>query len=157
MDTVVMVLASGLGTGFSPWAAGTVGSLLGLPLAWWLLGRSRRLQLAVTLALLVAAVPLCQLASTALGGKDDGRIVADEFLTFPICLIGLVGPEVGIRWWVVAIAFLTCRFFDIVKPTPARQIQSLHGGLGIVADDIIASIYSLAANYATLFLVNHFV
>lgn len=134
-----MVLASGLGTGFSPWAAGTVGSLLGLPLAWWLLGRSRRLQLAVTLALLVAAVPLCQLASTALGGKDDGRIMLDEIVALPVAVLGQTAARHPAA---LAGAFVIYRAFDIAKPPPVAQAEAVPGGLGIVLDDAAAAALS---------------
>jgi phosphatidylglycerophosphatase A len=50
--------------------------------------------------------------------------------------------------WVLLIAFLSCRFFDIVKPPPANQLQRLRGGFGIVIDDVVASLYSLAFNHA---------
>jgi phosphatidylglycerophosphatase A len=50
--------------------------------------------------------------------------------------------------WLLAAAFLSARFFDIVKPPPARRLQALGGGLGVAIDDILASLYSLAANWA---------
>ena len=73
MEAVWMALATGFGLGLSPWASGTVGTLLGVPLAWWLLGRARRVQLGITLALLLAAVPVCHLAEAQLGARDDGN------------------------------------------------------------------------------------
>ena len=65
-----------------------------------------------------------------------------KYLTFPICMLGL--PFVP---WVLAMAFVTNRILDILKPPPARQIQELHGGLGVVLDDLISSCYSLALNH----------
>jgi phosphatidylglycerophosphatase A len=85
----LMVLATGFGLGLAPWASGTFGSLLGVPLAWWLLGRSRSVQLALTLAMLLAALPVCHLAEEALGAKDDGRIVLDEIVAYPLVTLGL--------------------------------------------------------------------
>jgi len=152
------VLATGFGLGYSPIASGTVGTFWGVLIVVLLFPHiGLTAQIAVSVLLALASIPVCDAADKVFPAKDDGRIVADEFMTFPICMIGLVGPQVGLRWWVVLIAFLTCRFFDIVKPWPARQIQALKGGLGIAADDIFASFYSLLANYLILFLINKFV
>jgi len=133
--------------GYSPIASGTVGTLLAFPMVW---GMSLLLraphgvlwQVAVAVALSLIAIPICNAAEKRYGGKDDGRIVADEYLTFPICMIGLPFSP-----YVLLVAFLSCRFFDIVKFPPARNLEKLPGGLGIVADDIFASLYSLAANW----------
>jgi phosphatidylglycerophosphatase A len=152
------ILATGFGLGYSPVASGTVGTLWGVLIVIFLfpaLGIGAQIATAIVLSLL--SIPICDAAEKVFQTKDDGRIVADEYLTFPICLIGLVGPEVGVRWWVVLIAFLTCRFFDIVKPFPARQLQVLHGGFGITIDDIAASLYSLIANHAIVWAILRFV
>ena len=69
--------------------------------------------------------------------------MADEYLTFPLCVIGLP-PEP----WIFAAAFVTNRALDIVKPFPARRLQRLPGGLGIAVDDMVSSLYSLAVNWA---------
>jgi phosphatidylglycerophosphatase A len=84
--------------------------------------------------------------------KDPNPCVADEYLTYPLCLIGLpvVGQEGGTA--MMALAFITHRFFDIVKLWPARSLERLAGGLGIVADDAVASLYALAANHALFYL-----
>ena len=84
----------------------------------------------------------------------DQRIVADEFLTFPICMIGL--PVTLEHWWLVAMAFLTFRICDILKPPPAHQLQRLHGGLGVVADDFFAALYSLGINHGLYLTIRHF-
>ncbi|ERS89200.1 phosphatidylglycerophosphatase A family protein [Halomonas sp. PBN3] len=136
MHETLMVLATGLGLGLSPWASGTLGSLLGVPLAWWLLGRSRRVQVAVTLALLVAAVPVCHLAEQALSAKDDGRIVLDEIVAFPVAVLGLAAAR---QPWAMASAFVVYRVFDATKPPPVSLAEAVPGGAGIVLDDLIAA------------------
>jgi phosphatidylglycerophosphatase A len=139
---LAVVLATGFGLGMSPVASGTVGTLPGIliVIAVWPHGLAWQLVAAILLPLL--AIPICHRAEQVFGTKDDGRIVADEYLTFPITLIGLpLAP------WVMAMAFITARIFDIVKPPPARRLQDLHGGLGIVIDDVFASLYSLALNH----------
>ncbi|MFG6176016.1 phosphatidylglycerophosphatase A [Halomonas sp. THAF12] len=141
MDTLVMWLATGLGLGLSPWASGTVGTLLALPLAWWLLGRSRRWQLGVAAILLAVAMPLCQLASDTLGGKDDGRIVLDEIVAFPVAVLG---QAVARQPLVMAGAFVAYRLLDATKPPPVTQAEGIVGGVGIVLDDTVAALYAWA-------------
>ncbi|WP_136247855.1 phosphatidylglycerophosphatase A family protein [Halomonas borealis] len=149
MEVLVMGLASGLGLGFSPWASGTVGSLLALPLAWWLLGRSRRWRLGLVALLLVVAMPLCQLASDALGGKDDGRVVLDEIVAFPVAVIGQVAARQPL---VMAGTFVAYRVLDATKPPPVPQIEGVAGGAGIVLDDVMAALYAWALVAAGLAL-----
>ena len=149
----ILLLAIGLGTGLLP-ASGTAGALLGVPLTLALpwLGLSSAWSRAVAcLVLSLAAVPLCEIAERHYGRKDDGRIVADEYLTFPIVMLGLPHAPV-----VFMVAFLTSRFFDIVKPPPARQLQEVRGGLGIVADDVVACLFSLLTNHAILYFMGPF-
>ncbi|WP_027961219.1 phosphatidylglycerophosphatase A family protein [Halomonas halodenitrificans] len=136
MADPLMALATGFGLGLSPWASGTVGSLLGLVLAWWLLGRTRRVQVAVTLALLLAAVPVCHLAEQALGGKDDGRIVFDEIVAFPVAVVGQAAARQPL---VLASAFVVYRVLDATKPPPVSLAEAVPGGVGIVLDDVIAA------------------
>lgn len=138
-----MAAATGFGLGLSPVAPGTFGTLPGVAVAVLLAPLPLAAHLAVLIALALAAVPLCTLAEQRFGREDDGRIVADEWMTFPICVIGLpLHPAV------LAMAFVTHRLLDIVKPPPARQAQRLRAGWGIVADDVFSSLYALALNHA---------
>lgn len=142
MKKVITFIASGFGLGYSPIASGTVGSLLGIPIIFFLCQMGVGWQVAACVGLVVVAVPICGIAEEYYDTRDDGRIVADEFMTLPICMIGLPWSP-----WMVIVAFLTCRFFDILKPPPAKQAELLYGGLGIVMDDVLASLYSLAVNH----------
>ena len=146
-------LATGFGLGLSPVASGTFGTLPGVAIvvAVWSrhVGLAWQCVLASVLPLL--AIPICDVAERHFGRKDDGRIVADEYLTFPIAMVGLpLSP-----WWVIPMAFVSSRIFDIVKPPPARGLQELHGGLGIVIDDVVASLYALAFNHLAYRIVTH--
>ena len=137
--------ATGFGLGFSPVASGTAGTLLGIPIMLVLIpvwNGAILGQICCGMVLALIAVPLCGLAEKTFRHKDDRRIVADEYCTFPICMIGL-----PVNAPVLALAFITNRVFDIIKPPPAYQAQKLPGGLGIVADDAISAIYSLALNH----------
>jgi len=145
-----IILATGFGLGLSPVASGTFGTLPGLLIVWVVWPHGLTWQLATSILLPLLAIPICSIAERQFGKKDDGRIVADEYLTFPISMLGLPFSP-----WVVAMAFLSSRFFDIVKLPPARQLQSLRGGTGIVIDDVIASIHSLILNHAVYWAVTH--
>lgn len=146
MRNVWILLATGFGLGLSPFASGTFGTLLGIPLTYILfdpLQGQVLYQVLVALVLVAIAIPVCDKAEKALGGKkDDGRIVADEFMTVPLTMIGLPMDPV-----MLGVAFLMHRIMDIIKPPPARGLQRLPGGLGITIDDAISSVYALCANW----------
>ena len=136
LESLTYWLAIGLGTGLSPFAPGTLGSLLGIPLAWWLLGQSRPLGWLVVSALIVLAIPLCQVVSAQLGGSDHGSIVADEIVAFPLVVLGVSAAR---NFRVMALAFVIYRFFDALKPPPVNLAELVGGGLGIVLDDVVAA------------------
>lgn len=142
LDTVNFWLATGFGLGLAPVAPGTFGSLLGIPLAWWLLGRPLGQQGAIMAALLLLAVPVCHVAAWHYAGLgheelDHGSIVADEYVAFPLAVIGLAAAR---QPAVMALAFVVYRFFDGLKPPPIHLAEYVHGGFGIVLDDVIAAL-----------------
>lgn len=143
-------MATGFGAGLSPVMPGTVGTLWGIPLAWAVVQLpSLALQIVVCIVLTLSAVPVCAAAEKQLGkGKDPGCIVADEYLTLPICYLGLPFTP-----WVVLSGFVLHRIFDITKPPPIRQLQRLKGGVGIVIDDFVAALLALAANHLLFRLI----
>ncbi len=140
-----LLLATGFGLGLSPFASGTTGTLLGVVIVVALPFHQVIWQIAFVAVLVAIAIPVCTIAEHHFRKKDDGRIVIDEYATFPICLIGL--PWITAPW-LLAVAFITHRALDIAKPFPADRAQALKGGLGIVIDDVISSIYALALNHA---------
>jgi phosphatidylglycerophosphatase A len=77
-----------------------------------------------------------------LNAKDPRKVVIDEVAGQLIALLPLPLSGIGYAPIMVLLAFLLFRFFDIVKPYPARKLESLHGGLGIMADDIVAGVYA---------------
>jgi len=149
---IVLTLATGFGLGLSPLIPGTVGSLLGVLAVFILRRLSLAAQILWVLGLTLAAVPLSTAAEDYLKKKDDPRIVVDEYITFPICMLGLPWMQ---HWWLLVVGFVVNRIMDIVKPFPARQAQALYGGLGIVLDDAIAGVYALAINHVIFRLVTH--
>ncbi|MGQ9662145.1 MAG: phosphatidylglycerophosphatase A family protein [Kiritimatiellia bacterium] len=149
-NRVLLLLATGFGLGLAPLASGTIGAVLGVVLAcaaaklsWvWL-------QVLVSLGLAGMAIPICDRAERLLGTKDDRRIVADEYLTFPLCTIGV--PILTRPWWLL-FSFVLSRLLDVLKPPPARRAQDLAGGLGIVLDDCVSSLYTLGLLHLALWL-----
>ena len=79
-----------------------------------------------------------------LGRKDPGKVVIDEVAGQLIALLPLV-PRLDPGWISILSAFLLFRLFDIVKPYPARRLEGLESGLGIMADDVVAGAYAAVA------------
>ena len=145
----VLFVATGFGLGLSPVASGTVGSIPGFIILFAMGSLSLGWQIALCLAMTMLAMPICGIAEDFYGKKDDGRIVADEYLTLPICMLGLPW---AVHPWLLITGFVVNRILDIVKPPPARQAQDLVGGIGIVMDDFISSLYALGINHAIWYL-----
>ena len=146
MKRFCVFVASGFGLGLvAPFAPGTFGSLPGVALAYAVCVLPLWLQIVACLGFALLAIPFCDVAEKALGIKDDGRITADEWMLYPIALVGV--PLATLPWWSMVVFFCVIRIVDIVKPWPARQLQSIRGGLGIVVDDFFANLYSLAVNW----------
>jgi len=134
----VNLLAFGLGTGLSPVAPGTVGTLLGVGVAAACLPLPLAARLAVGLVLVAAGFWLCGEAARRVGVHDHPGIVFDEIAAVYWVLLA-APPAWG--WW--ATAFVLFRFFDIAKPWPIRDLDHrLRGGAGIMLDDLAAGLYA---------------
>jgi phosphatidylglycerophosphatase A len=133
-------LALGFGTGLSPVAPGTVGTLVALPLAALLHATTDDLGYLIAVAIAFAVgVWAADRTGRDLGVADHGAIVWDEVVAFLLVLF-FVGPD-PVRQ---AFAFLLFRLFDIVKPPPANMIdREWHHGFGVMADDIVAAFYAV--------------
>jgi len=140
----VHFLSLGFGSGMSPKAPGTFGTLAALvafviahnifgPIPW----EPYLIVLSVSGLL---GVYLCGKTASDLGVHDHGGIVWDEFVGFWLCLF-----LVPVTWFWLVTAFVLFRIFDIFKPWPIKWIdQKVSGGLGIMLDDILAGAYVLA-------------
>jgi len=141
-----VAVASFLYAGFAPFAPGTVGSaaafLLIVPLR--VIG-SPGLEWAAVVLLGLAGVWSARVAAEHLRVEDPGPVVIDEVVGMLVSLLWLPST-----WPVLLAAFLAFRLFDITKPWPARTLERLPGGWGIMADDVMAAIY---ANLAVQALV----
>ena len=135
----VHLLAFGFGTGLSPVAPGTVGSLLGVALFWLCAPLGLYVQLAIAAGLVLAGVWICGESARRIGVHDHGGIVWDEIAGMYLTLF-LAPPTIA----GYAAAFVLFRLFDIVKPWPIRDLDHrLRGGAGIMLDDLAAALYAL--------------
>ena len=136
----VHFLAFGFGTGLAPVAPGTFGSLPGLLLFWLTLDFGLYVQLGIAAALALAGIWLCGESARRIGVHDHGGIVWDEIVGMYVTL--LFAP---VTWQGFVAAFVLFRVMDIVKPWPIRDLDHrIHGGLGIMLDDLVAALYALA-------------
>lgn len=140
---IATIIGTGFGSGFWPWGPGTAGALLAT-LIWLGLASfmSPAVLLCVTLALCFMFTILGTWAANQLSpywGNDPSRVVIDEMVGVWIPLSA--SPAGDLRY--AAAAFLLFRFFDILKPLGIRSLDRKAGGFWVMADDILAGIYSL--------------
>jgi len=137
----VHFVAFGFGAGLAPRAPGTFGSLVGLLAAWGLLELPLLWRVALVLAVIGFGVWICGESARRLQRHDDQRIVFDEIAGVLLTSLVVQKPSVVS----LMLVFVFFRVFDIVKPWPIRDVDhSLHGGLGIMLDDLIAALYAAA-------------
>jgi phosphatidylglycerophosphatase A len=131
--------ALGFGSGLSPRAPGTAGTVVGVMMYLGLQHLPFPVYLAVVVVVVLAGIWICGHAARALGVHDHPAIVWDEIAGILITLTHI--PD---GWYWLLAGFLLFRGFDIVKPWPIRQVdKGLGGGLGIMLDDILAGLFSL--------------
>ena len=135
-----MAIATGLYSGYLKPCPGTWGTLVALPIHLLLVRLPLHWYAASLAAILVLAIVTAGMAEKIVDLSDPGIVVIDEIIGM---LIGLIGAPVTIQALVTA--FFLFRLFDIIKPFPANWCDKhLHGGTGIVLDDVVAGIYTLA-------------
>ena len=134
-------LALGFGSGLLHPAPGTWGSLVGVIVGALLLPwLDAKTFFILTALCFFLGIWLCERTSHDMGVHDHGSIVWDEIVA--VFLVLLVVPEVSLFW--CAVAFVTFRLFDILKPYPIRYFdEKLTNGFGIMVDDILAAGYSI--------------
>jgi phosphatidylglycerophosphatase A len=145
-EKIIKLLAAGFGSGLSPFAPGTMGTLVGIPVCLVCLPLTWPVRFLFVIVLSALAIFVSGRAETIYSNKDDQRIVIDEIAGFQVAML-----PVAITGLNICTAFVLFRIFDIWKPFPIRNLQNLPGGWGVVIDDIAAGIYAgvimLALNY----------
>ncbi|HEY0723888.1 MAG TPA: phosphatidylglycerophosphatase A [Pyrinomonadaceae bacterium] len=147
IDYLALAIAT-CGVGYLPLMPGTYGSLVGVGI---FLGFTQVVNgnalvgvvLVAIVAITVAGIWAASRTEELSGRKDPGKVVVDEVAGQ---LISLFPLTLFTDWTIVAviISFILFRFFDIVKPYPARRLEALKGGYGIMCDDLVAGVYGAA-------------
>jgi len=136
-ERAVLFVATGFFIGTVPFAPGTFGSLIGLPVCF-LLSRLNLLQSVIyILAFILFAIGIASAAEKILKQKDPGQIVIDEIAGLMVTFAGL-----PFNLKTALAGFIIFRVFDILKPFPIRLLErSVRGGSGVVLDDVLAGVY----------------
>lgn len=133
----VMLFASGFGAGFSPVVPGTLGTLVAIPIYYFVSSISFPFYELTLVAFFFFSSWISNQAESHWGTKDDQRIVIDEIMGFLVTMLWI--PK---TLFFIAAGFILFRFFDILKPFPIRRLERVKSGYGVVLDDVLAGIYS---------------
>jgi len=138
MMRLAIAIATAGGVGYAPVAPGTFGSAAGLAVYVALrLVRVPGAEAAAIVLLFVLGVWAAGRAERHFGTTDPGQVVMDEVVGMLVTLAWIPAGAGG-----ALAGFVLFRIFDIIKPYPARRLERLHGGLGIMADDVAAGVYA---------------
>jgi phosphatidylglycerophosphatase A len=164
VDLLAVFIATGGGAGLIAFGPGTWGSLVGLLITYGLIAAFSSDVVLLQNVLIIASVILAAIgiwastrAETVFSRKDAGQIVIDEVCGQVISFVFIAPYIVRLgeqwRWWMIP-GFLLFRAFDIFKPYPINKLQDLHGGFGVMMDDIVAGIYAAVLLSLALLFVN---
>ena len=143
MKLIYKLLATSLGSGYSPFAPGTAGAIVGCGLLW-LLEKYQLISTINTPFLFIGLIIVITLLGVFVTnqlekewGKDPSKIVIDETIGLWISMV-----LIPFSWLNLLLAFILFRFFDIAKPLGIRKMEALKGGVGVMMDDVLAGIYA---------------
>ena len=144
------LLGSGFYSGYSPIISGTVGSLVAIGI--YLIPGFEQLLIILPATILFFGYGILVGDKFEIQyGKDPAQCTIDEIVGTWISLIAL--PK---TIWVVIITFIIWRILDIVKPPPARNLEKIKGGLGIMLDDVVSGAYTLIIMHLAVYLLGSF-
>ncbi|OUR73999.1 phosphatidylglycerophosphatase A [Methylophaga sp. 41_12_T18] len=133
-------LGLGFGSGLAPKAPGTFGTLAALPIYWLMKDLPLTIYLLITVLAFIAGIWICQKSADWLNKDDPSAVVWDEIVGY---LVTMIAVPSGWQWMLAG--FVLFRFFDILKPWPISYFdKNLHGGLGIMFDDVVAGLFAAA-------------
>ncbi len=141
------LIGSGLYTGYIPFAPGTFGSLLALAIYYLIPGFEKPPVLIFFIITFIFAGIYIGNKFEKIYGKDPSECTIDEFVGMWISLLFV--PK---NILIIIFVFICWRILDIIKPYPAKEFEELNGGLGIVSDDIVSSVYTLIIIQIFLYL-----
>lgn len=146
---LIHFLAFGFGAGHAPFAPGTAGTLVAVPIYLALRETGLAVYLTMVAAMFGLGVWFCGVAERDLGAEDAPGIVWDEIVGY---LIAMIAAPAGWEW--IVAGFVLFRFFDIAKPFPIRLLdQRVGGGLGVMLDDALAGVFAALVLHAGAWLL----
>ncbi|HYA86514.1 MAG TPA: phosphatidylglycerophosphatase A [Nitrospirota bacterium] len=148
-DTVVLFIAEGVYSGKSPFAPGTAGTLVGVLLYWGLKNVGPFPYIILTCLLCIAGTWVAGRAEVLLAKRDSPSIVIDEIAGY---LISMFLAPAG--WGFIVAGFCLFRIFDVLKPWPLYDLQAVHGGFGVMLDDIGAGVYTNILLHIVAYFIN---
>jgi phosphatidylglycerophosphatase A len=145
----VHFIACGFGIGTFPVCPGTVGTLAAIPLTIMLSHTPLWFYLLACVALFIIGMICCDITNTDFKTSDHPAAVIDEIAAFPLAMI-----LVPITWYYLLIGFCLFRFFDIIKPSFIGWAdKNVHGGFGVMLDDLLAAVCTLIILHGLLILL----
>ncbi len=148
LNFIEKLIGSGIYSGYFPFASGTVGSIVALAI-YLIPGFENPALLLFFISFFLVVGIFIGNKFEEVYGKDPKQCTIDEFVGTWISLLFL--PKKALF---IAIAFIIWRVMDILKPFPARQVEKMKGGLGIMLDDVIAGIYSFLIVQMFIYFIN---
>jgi len=138
MKKIILFLATNAGLGYAPVASGTFGTLMGIPIFYFMSELNVELFSLAWTAILLISFWSAHHAGKIFKVTDDGRIVIDELIGYLTTIAFL-----PFNWPIAIVGFLLFRFFDIIKVWPASWFDNkVKNGFGVVMDDVVAGIYA---------------
>ena len=150
MNSAAQMIATCFGIGRVPFASGTVASAAALPLGWVLVFLGPRALVISAIIATIAGIWACEVHAKKIGAKDPSECVIDEVAGQWIALAPIAMEARVYDWRPFVMAFFLFRLFDITKPWPIAAMEKLEGGLGIMADDVVAGLFAALALYGML-------
>jgi len=148
LNQIEKLLGSGFYTGYIPFASGTFGSIAGL-IIYLIPGFENPTIMLIMISIFTVIGVNIGTKFEKVYGKDPHQCTIDEIVGMWISLLFV--PK---KLWFIVIAFILWRFLDIIKPFPAKLVEKINGGIGIVADDIIAALYTLVLVQIIIYFIN---
>ncbi len=146
-QTIVKIFATFFGTGYSPVAPGTAGSLAAAVLIWFFIPTQSPYFVGATLLLIPLAAYFCGFGEKFWGKTDAGHIVLDEAVGMAITYFWMPKDPV-----IFGLGFLIFRAYDILKIPPAGAAEKIKGGWGVLLDDVVVGIYANIALWIIRYL-----
>lgn len=142
-------LSFGFGSGYSPWAPGTAGTVAAIPLFYLMSMLPLWQYMVAVFLMMLLGFYICGFTTRAMGKHDHSAIVWDEIVGYLITMMAM-----PLQWQWVLIGFFVFRFFDVIKPWPINVIDHrINGGVGIMLDDVLAGFYGFIVMQGLLYYV----